>query len=463
MCLAVTLTACSAFVGRAPLDAGVDTHVADADAASDVASDATSDVTPACDAGAFRGVVARSAQLGVASTDGGAPWDFHVKTATRDPAGRVLLAGGIRGCSLAGRFDAAVVRLRSDLQVDRTFGVDGRVCVRGPLASALDLVAYGVATDSRRRVVLVGEAFTRESHRRGLVVRLDESGSLDGRFATDGYLDYRPGVSPSDPLHAVVLHAVVIDGDDRVIVAGSNDHPFSRNSAGVLTRLDEDGSPDSTFNHALPVVDTATSGYYAVAKHGDDYLAVGSTTGTAFARVVRYNSLGALVESFGNNGASEHRAGRHLNARALGVDGIGRIYVSGGVSADYNDAASPPMIVRFQPDGEPDLSYGNSGAYVVAGAVWSFAYFFDRAMLVRCDGSALIGARVGANAAVTMLDPSGALEERFGIDGFARIPSPSASLFGGVSGIWIDHETGALRGVASYSNNVAQTVFEVRP
>jgi uncharacterized delta-60 repeat protein len=447
--------ACTEFRGVRPSNSDAAVDAREASAATDAGSE------PVCESGSFRGVLARTAQLSVGDANPANSWNFHLKTAIRDATGGVLVAGGITGCSVAGRFDAAIVRLTPTFELDRSFGDGGRACVRRAVEGGIEYVAYALAVDSRGRIVVAGDTWTTESRNTGFIARFDERGQRDDSFGDRGYVDYHPGRRAGEPGFTVVLQSVLIDGD-KIVVAGSDGHPFTRNRLGLLARFGDDGTPDVTFNEGQPVANRTVSGFYALAKSGGDYLVAGSTIGPTRPKVLRVDARGALVTAFGSGGQSEHASGVDINVRAMGVDATGRIYVGGGLSAEYSDFSSPAAVVRFSRDGAPDLAYGVDGAAIINASVWGFGYFFDRVMPVRCDGSLFIGARTGMASSVWKLDADGHLDTRFGANGAVRIDRPRTDLFGGISGLWLE-PTGALRGLSAYSSNGHQSAFEIRP
>jgi uncharacterized delta-60 repeat protein len=388
--------------------------------------------------------------------------EFHVKTATVDRQGRVLMAGGIRGCLEAGRFAAAVIRLTSNLEVDPTFNGTGRVCVAPTVAGITDATAYAVTVDASDRVTIAGLTSNAEGANRGLLARWTSNGRLDPTFGASGIVDYRPALSAMSPGFSVVFHSVLVDRG-RIVAAGSTTHPFFRGAAGLLARFTEDGSVDADFHGGAIYSDPTMAGFYGLAATRGGYVVGGSTSVGTRVRVVRLDDRGALDPAFGVGGAVEHPRGRDVNVRSLGVDGAGRIYVGGGRSAEYSEVSSTAVVVRLSAEGAPDLAYGDRGEAVLSELVWGFAYVFDRAMMVRCDGTVFVAANRGARGAVGALDPSGRRVLEFGLEGTVGVAAPFETALCGAGMLWPAATTGSIGVLSGCSTNQHQTYLELRP
>jgi uncharacterized delta-60 repeat protein len=447
VCASVALAGCSGFRGL-PADGG------DASPAPIACPEGQS--------GAHRGVIASTRQLQAVDYATRATLDFHLKSATVDRQGRVLMAGGIRGCLEAGRFAAGVLRLTSNLEVDPTFGGTGRACIAPTVAGITDGTAYAVTVDESDRVVIAGLTNNAQGATRGLLARWTSNGRLDPTFGTNGIVDYRPGLNAMSPGFSVVFQSVLVDRG-RILAAGSTTQPFTRGAAGLLARFTEDGSVDADFHGGAIYSDATMAGFYGLAASRGGYLVAGSTNVGTRVRVLRLDERGALDPAFAVGGALEHPRGRDVNVRSLGVDGAGRIYVGGGRSAEYSDVSSTAVVVRLSPEGAPDLAYGDRGEAVLSELVWGFAYVFDRAMMVRCDGTVFVAANRGARGAVGALDPSGRRTLEFGLEGAVGLPAPFELANCGAGHLWPAATTGSNGVLGGCSSNQHQTFLELRP
>lgn len=162
----------------------------------------------------------------------------------------------------------------------------------------------------------------------------------------------------------VVLNAVVVQTDGKIVVTGST-------SAGaddemLLRRYLGNGSPDSSFgingSAALPAWTGDDSGV-AVCIQQDGKLLVGGhgLTGTEKDFVIRRTMPdGTLDTTFGNNGSLVVDFGGSMDTCCgLATQGDGRIIIAGTAGQQFAAA-------RCLPDGTLDASFGSGGKVLVA-------------------------------------------------------------------------------------------------
>jgi uncharacterized delta-60 repeat protein len=125
----------------------------------------------------------------------------------------------------------AVARLTSSGIFDPNFDSDGKQTI------SFNGDAYGVAVDSKERVVVAGYTFNGSDF---VIARLTAAGVLDNDFDTDGKQTVDFG-SLND-----IVRGVAVDSLDRVVVAGSTDNgPYSQFA---IARLTAAGALDSNFD-----------------------------------------------------------------------------------------------------------------------------------------------------------------------------------------------------------------------
>jgi len=275
--------------------------------------------------------------------------------------------------NLAGGTGAfAVARLLENGVLDTTFDFDGRTTYYVPLASA-NSVNTGGACDVMPdgRIVQVGTAIDSMTTFGALTVtRLLANGAPDTSFSGDGKMlvDIAAVDAPIAYGFAVKLRPdgrILVTGATNTAATGAN---FDMYVASILPNGDMDGSfgtggirliafdqgGNTDLGLALALVDNGgvlvggsaarTGGYY-------DFAAA------------RLLPNGALDPSFGTGGRVlvAYDGGGDLfdQARGIGTDGAGNVYLAGEVRVDVDN--SDAAVLRLQPDGTPDASWASGG------------------------------------------------------------------------------------------------------
>ncbi|MFN0030841.1 MAG: delta-60 repeat domain-containing protein, partial [Flavobacteriales bacterium] len=147
-----------------------------------------------------------------------------------------IVVGGFSFDSMTREF--CIVRYNTDGSLDNTFDTDGIVTTS---ISAFDDAGYAIAKQSDGKFVLAG-------YRSGLsigetydfaIVRYNTDGSLDSSFDGDGIAITSIGTSATSSDEA---HAVAIQSDGKILVAGHADDDFA------IARYNADGSLDNSFD-----------------------------------------------------------------------------------------------------------------------------------------------------------------------------------------------------------------------
>ena len=156
----------------------------------------------------------------------------------------VIVIGGTAQNS-AGDPDFAVARVKSNGSMDKTFGNKGRKTVGFNLGSSNDDQLTGMAIQSDGKIVLGGfSQISASGDYDFAIARLNVDGSLDTEFSTDGkkVVPFNVGGNDSD-----LSHSVKIQSDGKILIAGGATKGSLLNTDFAITRLNDDGSLDSTF------------------------------------------------------------------------------------------------------------------------------------------------------------------------------------------------------------------------
>ena len=250
-------------------------------------------------------------------------------------------------------------------------------------------------------------------------------GDLDPTFGTDGKV-------LTDFDHSTdIANAVAIQADGKLVVVGTTyqDNDFS-NEDFAVARYNPDGTLDKTFG-AGGKVQTDFPGLAAVASsvviQPDGKIVVAGGAFPLFTflgdfKVVRYNPNGSLDTSFGDGGivTTTFPEGSYAFDVALQTDG--KIIAAGTVFVDFDPGESSNTdfaLARYNPDGTPDATFGNGGQVST-----DFVGFEDDAFSVLIQPDGKIVAVGSANDPATFYDfaavrylSNGTLDTTFGVAG----------------------------------------------
>lgn len=217
-------------------------------------------------------------------------------------------------------------------------------------------------------------------------------------------------------------HAVVVQADGKIVVAGSVSDGAGLNFS--LLRFNHDGSLDPTFNGDGSVTTRVSPGDDEIMALG--LLADGRIIAAGYSQngsdrdfaLACYRPDGSLDPFFGQAGLVLTAVGnRNEEISALTIDGQDRITVAGAVEGT---AGRVLAIARYERDGEPDPSYGETGLSLVGLGVDVAV----KGMIKRPDGTLVVaGSSSGPQGSVLMLvglSSDGILDRNFGVQGVAR-------------------------------------------
>jgi uncharacterized delta-60 repeat protein len=313
------------------------------------------------------------------------------------PNGQIVVAGlAVDPNSPSFSFDFAVAQFNPDGTQDLRFGFDGVVATRIP---NLNLNATGLAIQHSGDVVVVGFT-TNSSFTTGFAMtRYTPNGNLDATFGTNGIVTtFFPNAGPSGvaltPGGNIVVAGTVADpvtGNNDFGVAEYLGHPPAPFHAppseppppipppvyptsalpnapppprpGPFGRLDSDFGTGGvvTSGPNLPVFQAA-----GVATQRDGKIvAVGDSSNTGGLVVLRYNPDGSLDQSFGSGGVVNTLVGAFDFYGSVAIQLDGKIVVA-GQETDPVTFQDNILVVRYNPDGSLDQSFGAGGIVITA-------------------------------------------------------------------------------------------------
>lgn len=281
--------------------------------------------------------------------------------------GKIVIAGYTNA---AGNNDFAVVRLNTDGTIDTNFSASGTYGAGKQainFTGSSDDQAKAVAIQSDGKILVAGYT-TASGNSDFAVVRLNTDGTLDTSFSPSGTYGAGKQTINFSGSSNDRAEAIAIQSDGKIILAGTSNNTFA------ATRLDTDGSPDTSFNSS--------------------------------------NGSGKQTVSFGDASA----------AHAMALQSDGKIVLAGERVDEYTGGDF--AVTRLNSDGTLDTSFSASGYYGAGKYVLDFQFTyadFAEAIALQSDGKILVGGRSMANGlddfAIIRLNPNGTIDSTFNPSG----------------------------------------------
>ncbi|HEV8484108.1 MAG TPA: hypothetical protein VGV87_11240, partial [Blastocatellia bacterium] len=237
--------------------------------------------------------------------------------------------------------------------LDDNFGFQGRVATSfGRLIRAS---CIAIQEDGE---IVVGGVASGDTSTAFAIRRFHPKGNLDLTFGLGGGVmtEFGPG--------GTALHKLAIQGDGKIVAAGTT---YSGKSGGpdfALVRYNSDGSLDETFGSGGKV-ETDFFGHQdlclAVVLQPDGRIVTAgqafTDNGAADFAVARYNSDGSLDETFGSNGKVSTDFSGSETAVGLVLRDDGKLVAAGISFSDGKDT----LLARYNDDGSLDSTFGSAG------------------------------------------------------------------------------------------------------
>jgi uncharacterized delta-60 repeat protein len=288
---------------------------------------------------------------------------------------------------------------------DPSFGSGGVVHSK---ADSPDPYASGVAVQSDGRIIEVGQSASKF-----LVMRFNPNGTIDTSFGTGGRvltsIKYFAGA-----------HAVAIQGDGKIVVAGDSFAKLNSTANIALVRYNTDGSLDTSFGAAGVVVTSvpgAPSDAYAISIQTDQKIVVGGwaqPSSYEFA-VVRYNTDGSLDSSFGTGGIVTTPVGSYASGEGLAIGGDGTIVIAGQTIGEF-------ALARYNTDGSLDTTFGSGGIVTTPGTDVAHDVAILPSGEVLAVGEAHESGHTYPDVALVLYATDGTLDTSFGSGGKKLTP-----------------------------------------
>jgi uncharacterized delta-60 repeat protein len=314
----------------------------------------------------------------------------------------------------------AIPNAAADGMLDPSFGNGGLVVTPFPGPVSQDR-ALSLVVLPDGRAVAAGSTLINLENQDMAVARYLFSGALDPTFDVDGEATVHfPGAPPFFGSYSAA-ESVLLQPDGRVVLvgAGSNDAgPFF-----ALARLNTDGSPDPSFGTGgLVMAPTGQGAQAGLLQPDGRIIAAGSDAGTAIV-VVRYNPDGSLDATFGNNGTVNVPGSFFVDVEGAALQADGKVVIA-GTSQSGGFLTRNFGLVRLLPNGALDLSFDGDGIVISDFGGMETSY----SVIVLGDGRLVLAGSRGTELPNEIRDlalarylPDGSLDTTFGNGGLVLV------------------------------------------
>jgi len=273
--------------------------------------------------------------------------------------GKVVLAG-YTVVPVTNNFVFALARYTASGAPDTSFNGTGTVTTA--VNAAGHDIATGVAMQADGKIVVAGNSWTTSSGNPVFaLVRYNGDGTLDTTFNGSGIVTTSIGGSDDE------AWCIALQGDGKIVVAGSSADSVTGNYAFAVARYNGDGTLDTTFNGTGKVTTSLGANLYctgrSVAIQRDGKILVAGDTANGSFAVVRYNADGTLDATFNGTGKVTSAISTSATAQSIAVQANGKILVAG--NSDSNNAGDQDFtLLRYNADGTLDSGFNGTGKVV---------------------------------------------------------------------------------------------------
>lgn len=228
-------------------------------------------------------------------------------------------------------------------------------------------------------------------------------------------------------------YGCALQADDKLVMTGLSKNPVTGYFELCVTRLNVDGSFDSTFNNdgncfinmgdqmsiggMTPKVKIAPDGKIVVVNSGS-----APSTGNEDMMICRLDTNGFLDNSFNNSGVlfvdMTGSGTQPDKANAVDIDANGNIWAAGATRVGSTPVDNDFAVVKITPSGQLDPSFDNDGKkFFNPSGIADFAL----GIKVQNDGKIVVAGDAGANMAVIRFDSTGTPDNTFNTTGTSNI------------------------------------------
>jgi uncharacterized delta-60 repeat protein len=218
--------------------------------------------------------------------------------------------------------------------------------------------AYSILEDASNRLVLGGNFTTYSGSTVNYIVRINTNATIDTSF------NMGTGFNGT-------TRAIVMQSDGKLIVSGDFSS-YSGSSTNRIVRINTNGTLDTTYKagSTLNQFSNATTPYGLGIQTDNKVIAHGEFTqysGSVRNRLTRINTDGTLDTTF-NPGSGFDQFDNDTTAidiageQRIIIDSAGKIYVAGGFTSYSGSAVN--ALIKLNPDGTIDTTFDYTGSFV---------------------------------------------------------------------------------------------------
>ncbi len=372
---------------------------------------------------------------------------YAITTQMLDGEMKILAAGAAKAPEPKNRPLATITRFSSSGKLDTSFGIRGTSACH----SYENSEAYAVDASSGR--IIASGSVVKHGELREAAFALNPNGTWDTAFGDNGVALTDVRLDDPDPERPILGKVFVLS--DKIVLGthGSNPH---RVSCMALTAFDPNGQTLRTFgDHGSGLIDSSfrpmhskrSGAAAAIADRDGSLITAGDATdanGNRCISVSRFHPTGEVDTRFGDNGTRRIQASPPGTSkpdsagRAVALAEDGKIVVTG--TAKTTDGTDTIAIVRVQPDGTVDSSFGRQGIVLphTLGKHPNLKWSIARSVTIQADrsnprNSKIVTAGVATDQngkpcfVVMRLLSNGQLDTQFARTGIAYIQASTAN------------------------------------
>ncbi|MDQ3748670.1 MAG: FG-GAP-like repeat-containing protein [Acidobacteriota bacterium] len=366
---------------------------------------------------------------------------FGANDVAVQPDGKIVVVGTRNSATSGDSFDFSVVRYNTDGSLDNSFGTGGIVIT--DFGDTNDQ-AIAVALQPDGKIVVGGTSGSWTGNNAFTLARYNTNGTLDVSFGTGGKVVTDFGGNRG------AAGAIAIQPNGKIVAAGYSGNFVSgvgTTSDLAVARYNTDGTLDPSFGTGGKVItDLGGNSDFAeeVIIQSDGKIIAAGVGGnfppaadTRRFSLVRYNADGSLDTSFGTGGKVITAIGNVSSASGAVIQADGKIVVAGWSNSGTFASSVDFALVRYNPDGSLDNSFGTGGIVLTDFGSSGGDYALD--VVIQSNGKIVVVGETGPSGspdfAVARYNTDGTLDSSFGTGGkvITDFGSSSRDRAGGVA------------------------------